>query len=852
MARRGRFTNPNSGGQNLTALIASLLRERNANEEQALLNAYRTGTAYNGSVPTADDIQAFYDQWASNAGYTPGTLEYQAIFQKKADLNNYDVKKQFNELISTFNTTDGANYQDIINFLGNEAQTSTDPNDLADYANAIETTTNAYLKYQGQRLVRGELTAAEYQRITLESIKVLDPDSTAYKNAIYDAFQYEWNAEATKWQNRIKAGTATNAQFRSWANGFKNRLVQSNISKDSDLYTSIGASIAQASIAVGDSPINARLNTTLADLNDVFGLAQAQIGGVDIGIGDIMSDPKDVLKKLRDNPELMGLYAEWIDDNPNALGPTLARLKITDGASFRRWFDDALKSGITDAQTITAAGGSANWDDWVGAATTNGSLTTFDEYAVVSSKHLRDTSNARGDDQLIAFYDNEYRKFLSGEKSYYGKAPAFQMYEQQATVIQNELNAMNGQHTQGALTLSGALSGEELPWENINTTVENNLALSTGQAVRVWNKDTGVFTTEPPRAKGLNYKNGSYQYVGYTVLPDGTTIASVISITGKKIVDGSGNANGFVYELPNGRTYATDIQGTVYEVTSAVPVASEGYSVDDFSTIGVKRDKIPLIDLSGLKDNRSLSSINPVVIQDGVIATDLRTAAELAAGLVGALDQESASALESEIGTLTTRANNLDATYLYATPTTENFIKAAELLGNPLAATIKANPDLYKEVQPGVFVKKSTIGTGDFFLDIGLRLAEAGTPYGNNANYPERIDLRSPEAIAAESRPGQTAMAQELATNLNPVADGNNLLSSFFGNLIFKDKTPKYSNTFAPILPASATTSSVVVPPTTPVYKPDIIGPTAPAAPVAPPPPPPVLPPSRGGGRVAL
>lgn len=848
MARRGRFTSPNSGGQNLTALIIGLLRERKNAEEQALLDAYRTGTAYNGAVPTAADIQAFYDDWASAAGYAPGSLEYQAIFQKKSDLNNYDLKKQFNALISTFNTTDGSNYQDIIDFLSNEAQTSTDPNDLTDYANAVESTTSAYLKYQGQRLVRGELTAAEYQKITLESLAVLDPGSVAYKNAIYDAFQYEWNAEATKWQNRIKAGTATNAQFRLWANGFKNRLVQSNISKDSDLYTSIGASIAQASIAVGDSPTNARLNTTLTDLNDVFGLAQAQIGGVDIGIGDIMNDPKDVLKKLRDNPELMGLYAEWIDDNPNALGPTLARLKITDGASFRRWFDDALKSGITDAQTITAAGGSANWDDWVGAATTNGSLTTFDEYAVVSSKHLRDTSNAKGDDQLIAFYDNEYRKFLSGEKSYYGTAPAFQMYEQQATVIQNELNAMNGQHTQGALTLSGALSGEELPWENINTTIDNNFALSTGQAVKVWNKDTGSFTTESPRAKGLNYKTGSYQYVSFSVMPDGTTIPSVISITGKKIVNGNGDANGFIYELPNGRTYAVNAQGTVYEVTSAVPVASEGYSVDDFNTIGVKVDKIPLIDLSGLKDNRSLSSINPNVIPDGIIASDLRNAAALAAGVVGALDQESATALESEIGTLNVRANQLDATYLYATPTTENFIRAAELLGNPLAATIKANPDLYEEVQPGVFVKKTIVGTGDFFLDLGFRLAQAGTPYGNNANYPERIDLRSPEVIAAESRPGQTAVAQELATNLNPVADGNNLITSFFGNLIFKPKKPQQYGALPPVLPPAAMAPSVVVPPTPPVHKPDIIGPAAPEMPVAPPPPPPVLPPSRGGG----
>ncbi len=373
MARRGRFTSPNSGGQNLTALIIGLLRERKNAEEQGLLDAYRTGTAYNGAVPTAADIQSFYDEWASAAGYTPGSLEYQAIFQKKSDLNNYDLKKQFNALISTFNTTDGSNYQDIIDFLGNEAQTSTDPNDLADYANSIETTTSAYLKYQGQRLIRGELTAAEYQKITLESLKVLDPGSIAYTNAVYDAFQYEWNAEATKWQNRIRAGTATNAQFRSWANGFKNRLVQSNISKDSELYTSIGASIAQASIAVGDSPTSTRLNTTLSTLNSVFSLAQTQIGGVEIGVGDIMGDPKDVLKKLRENPDLMGLYAEWLDDNPSMIDPSLRSLGISDGASFRQWFEDTLDSGLTDAQTIEAAGGKANFDDWVGAATTNGS-----------------------------------------------------------------------------------------------------------------------------------------------------------------------------------------------------------------------------------------------------------------------------------------------------------------------------------------------------------------------------------------------------------------------------------------------------------------------------------------------
>ena len=865
MARRGRFTSPNSGGQNLTALITSLLRERNSAEEQALLDAYRTGTAYNGSVPTADDIQSFYDNWASASGYTPGTLEYQAIFQKKADLNNYDVKKQFNALISTFNTTDGSNYQDIIDFLGNQAQTSTDPNDLADYANSIETTTNAYLKYQGQRLVRGELTAAEYQKITLESLKVLDPDSTAYKNAIYDAFQYEWNAEATKWQNRVKAGTATSAQFRSWASSFKNRMVGSGISKNSDLYTSVGASISQASLSVGDSPTNTRLNSTLDTLNSVFSLAQAQIGGVEIPVEDIMGDTKNVLKNLAKNPDLMGLYAEWIDSNKGSISPMLTDLGITDGASFRQWFQDTLDSGINDAQAVTAAGGNANWDDWTAAARSNGALTTFDEFAVSSSKHARDVANAKGDDSLINFYDTEYRKFLSGEKSYYGDRPALEgLYAQQFAVVQNEANAMGGSYAEGSLTLTGALNGGEPTWSNVQLTFENAAALTSGAAVRVWNKETGQFTTEPPRAAGA--AQGSYQYVSFTVLPDGTKVPSVVSVLGKKAVSSTDGTTitGYIFELPNGKTYGVNPSGDAYELTGSIPVTGADYEIDDFAEFGTRTTDgtLPLIDTTPfIRQGANAGAFNPedrearrnALTLYGVDAADLDAAAELALTVAAGLDRTAKAGIEAASKALTAQSITIRASALESSASNvEQLAEAAVLRGNPAAAQyntyVKPNMDKYEEVAKGLFQLKDPAAQRaaqdkNKYMAVGGQIVGNRFGLGGEADLPTVVDLR-PESVKSSSRERDVTAAERIFAGYG-VPSTQAPSDNFFRNMP-TTKKQQYGS-LPPALPPAAMARSVVIPPTPSVRVPDIIGPTMPTAPAVAAPPP-LLPPSRGGG----
>jgi hypothetical protein len=870
MARRGRFTSPNSGGQNLTALITSLLRERNSAEEQALLNAYRTGTAYNGAVPTANDIQAFYDQWASASGYTPGSLEYQAIFQKKSDLNNYDLKKQFNALISTFNTTDGSNYQDIIDFLGNEAQTSTDPNDISDYANSIETTTNAYLKYQGQRLIRGELTAAEYQKITLESLKVLDPDSTAYKNAVYDAFQYEWNAEATKWQNRVKAGTATSGQFRSWANSFKNRMVGSGISKDSDLYTSVGASISQAGLAVGDSPTNTRLNKTLNTLNNVFNLAKTKIGGVEIPVEDIMSGSENVLKNLTKNPDLMGLYAEWLDSNSSSIDPSLIALGITDGASFRQWFEDTLDSGMTDAQAVEAAGGKANFDDWADTARSNGSLTTFDEFAVVSSKHARDVASANGDDSLIDFYDNEYRKFLAepdpkAAKSYYGDRPSLRgLYPEQFSVVQNEANAMNGSYAEESLTLTGALNGGEPRWSDIPLTIDAAAALSSGAAVKVWNKETGQFTTEPPRAAGA--AQGSYQYVSFTVLPDGTKVPSVVSVLGKKTVSSTDGVTltGYIFELPNGKTYGVNPSGDAYELTGSVPVTGADYEIDDFADFGTATTdgRLPLIDtIPFIRQGANAGAFRPedrearraALTQYGVDAADLDAAAELALTVAAGLDRTARAGIEAASQALTAESVTIRATALESSASNvDQLAQAAGLRGNPAAAQyntfVKPNMDKYEEVAKGLFrlkdlgAKRSDQETNKF-LAMGGQLTGNRFDTGGTSSLPDVVDLR-PESVKSSSRERDVAAAERIFAGYG-VASTQTPSDSFFRNMP-TTKKQQYGS-LPPVLPPAAMAPSVVIPKTPSVRMPDIMGPVMPTAPVVAPPPP-LLPPSRGGG----
>lgn len=563
MARRGRFGRSETGASNLSATIASLVRQQKEAEERLFLEAYYSEIPYNGSIPTISDVLAFYDNIASLIGAEPGTDEYQAIFQKKNDINNYDIKRTYNQLIQDFNQSDGANYKELISFLGNRATTSTNQDDLNDYAAGVNEATSAYIRFQGESLVRGEITAKEYQQLTLEGLAALEPGSDAYQTAIYDSLQYEWTTESRKWSNKVTNGTATASQFAAWGKSFGNRVLQSGISKESDLYISIGATVANQSGGSGDGS-EKKLSRLANNLNDVFIAASTQLG-IEIkgNITDILtgSNDTDVLDRMAEQPQVFAALFEFMDDNPGYTNPILTKLGIETGDDGRAWLDKNLRVGLYEAQIA-----GKDVDKWTGANRTNGSLSSLDEFTLASSKWIADKIAASGDKQLLSYYNNEWKKYLATaktglylEESIYGSAPTQWATEGQVSLYLAEVDAAFGNSSPGTQTISGTLDERvDDDWANFDSNDEESKALSSGAAVLLYDKETDSYTYEGVQAAGLS--KGSYQYVEMMNV-GGKIIGRTISVRGVPIQDKNGAIVAYRYELDGNVIKVIDTEG---------------------------------------------------------------------------------------------------------------------------------------------------------------------------------------------------------------------------------------------------------------------------------------------------
>lgn len=793
MARRGRFTSPNSGGQNLTALIASLLRQKNADEEQALLNAYRSGTQYNGVVPTAADIQAFYDRWASASGYAAGSVEMQNIIQKKADLNNESIKRQYNSLVSQFNNSNGGNYGEMIDFLANVATTATNPDDLADYAAAVDSTTSAYLKYQGQALVRGEMTAKQYQKVTLEALSVLDPNSSTYRNAIYDALSYEWQSESQKWQNRVTAGTATAEQFASWANQFKNRILTSGVSRGSDLYTAVDAGIKSAAYRTGSSPEQTRYNKQLTTIGDIFNTARTLLG-MPVTDTQLLGDTKSILDDMSKNPDVIGLFANFIDDNPNSIPQSLRDLGITDGAGLKAWYDESLNKVVSHAQSITANGGDANLDAVYNIARTSGAMTSWDEFRVAASQHARDVASAQGKDHLIKFYDDQYRLYLAGEKSdRYGSRPAETLLtEPQLAVVNNEINMMYGNETpDNAATLTGLSTGTDVSGAQMaeanRQTAANDLAIRNGQGVYRWNPDTQ--SNEFSLRQQGNPAQGSYQYISFDRLPDGSIVPFVQSVAGRKVVTSDGVDNGWVFELPDGQMIGF-VGGQAYRLNQSPFDSADGFVIDDYTDFGqpLEGGRLPLVDTTGLIKPITRTVGGPGEhgsIPDttsGVSNEDLSAAADAAAAVIAALDPWAQGAVGEQIDIIRgTAADRIVADLSNLPPTPENLLRIAQAADTASAAQyttyVMKDPSNYVMVEPGLYKLRDDVRQTQ---EQKLR-DQRGIAIGGMEILPDTIDIRTQEM--------RDAKVQDIVTAAKPYIGGgyvgtslNPQISTFFRN----------------------------------------------------------------------
>jgi hypothetical protein len=600
MARRGRFGRSETGSSNLSATIAALIRQQREAEERLILDAYYSQIPYNGSVPTIDDIMAFYNNAASLIGAVQGTNEYEEIFQKKNSVNNYDIKRTYNELIADFNQSKGENYKELIDFLDNRATTSTNQEDLDSYVSGLDEATSAYIRFQGESLVRGEITAKEYQRITLEGLAALEPGSDGYETAIYDALQYEWTAESRKWSNRVTAGTATAAQFAAWGKSFANRVLRSGVSKDSDLYTSIGATVSNQSGGSGRGS-EKKLSRLAGDLNDLFVSASAQLGfEIKGNVTDILtgSNDTDVLDRMAEQPQVFAALFEFMDDNPGYTNPILAKLGIESGDDGRAWLDKNLRVGLYEAQIS-----GKDVDKWTGANRTNGSLSSLDEFTLASSKWIADKTAAAGDKQLLSFYNNEWKKYLATaktglylEESIYGSAPTQWATEGQVSLYLAEVDAAFGNSSPGTQTISGTLDSRvDEDWVNFDSNDEESAALSSGRAVLVYDKETNSYTYEGVQADGLS--RGSYQYVEM-INVGGKVIGRTISVRGVPIYDNNGAIVAYRYEMPENAIKVIDTKGFVIDAPT-IERSPEGF-VTGKDGLGVQGEAAPTSNIDKL------------------------------------------------------------------------------------------------------------------------------------------------------------------------------------------------------------------------------------------------------------
>ena len=653
MARRGRFTSPNSGGQNLTALITNLLRERNSAEEQALLNAYRTGTAYNGVVPTADDIQAFYDQWASNAGYSSGTLEYQAIVQKKSELNNYDIKKQYNALITEFNNGNGANYDDIVNFLETRANQSSDPQDLETYNSAMSDINKSYIGYQGEALGRGEITASEYRALAAEIIAQMDPEDPKRYETIVNAYTYEWNAEKTKWDNRLLAGTITAGQYANWAKGFQNALLAAGIKKDSVLYTTAAAAQATANNGGGvgsGSVVAERIGTTLSEIDAIVDVALSLNPSTKPrSVSEILDSGKDSLGAITDDPALILMLGQALDANPDAF-PTLSALGITDSSSLNVYFGDRLTSGYADAYLLASNGGTNNTQAWFNGNVAAGTLSEVAQFDFKSTPWLKDIGEAQGNVARIQELNGEWTKYLSGEDSKYGKLDATRLGDF-LPLAQNEYDAMTGRSDGSLPTLSGTVNANvPLDFTTVQQNTDNLTAMMSGNGYQQWNPKSQEFEFVAGRPAGRT-ETGSYQFIEFGKV-NGQIVSYVTSVQGTKVSDKNSIQVGWVYDRQDGSApIITNLKGQLIETPEAGlnGNTTSGFVIPDGVSINTSDKPVPLYSTAGLATQTPVAfganSRNELaLIRSGIVQTestispdDLRTASGLVANVLPAL-----------------------------------------------------------------------------------------------------------------------------------------------------------------------------------------------------------------------
>lgn len=768
MARRGRFGRSETGASNLSAAISSLVRQQKQEQEKYLLEAYYSEIPYaGGNIPTLQDVINFYRESASMAGIDEGTEDYQAIFQKINDITNYDIKRQYGNIIETFNNTEGSNYNEILDFLGGRAQTSTNQDDLGEYAAALDSTTTAFLRYRGEDLKRGVISPKEYQSITRQALSALDPGSEAYNDAIYDAFSYEWAAQSEIWNNKLKAGLISQSRFASLARGLADRMLASGVDKGSALYTGVLASIATASGGVGSSQTNKRIGNNLGKLASAYLIAASSTGiGDNADLMDLQENPDKVLEYISKNPEIFLAYGEYITANPDAKNLLIAEgIDISSVDEFSQWVDRKLDRVQAD---YAIEGNKDKYLEATRAKRASGSGSVEDDFAFAADKRNTLLAEAKNPFDLT-YTRNQWRDYVNGANTkLFGQIPggdpsafALQLAKSSMYLVglyQNEIDAVKGNGLKdGLITLSGRYdnnTGEQNidnDWNFWKPTEDQAYALASGLAAWDPKANDGQGDIMPPARDGFD--KGVYQKVTFGRGMDGSLIPFITAYSGEplyKVDDAGGKVVGWVYDI-DGVTVALNENGN--KIKSPLAKQFGKYVVADSS---FSNETVGTIDTS-VASTPALLRQAIINIENGILK-------------VGTLDDSVIDSIRNGITSATAAANLRQAAQLQTLPNLSPQQRAQiyQLRGADVSQWNKfvmKNTDKYVETKPGIwvlkpeFVKKEE-SKGPFQIFDLQNLGVSVMPY---EKLPTVVDIRTQKE--KEEYPSAVEEAQNLSVN---------------------------------------------------------------------------------------
>lgn len=466
MARTGRFGRTTSGSANLSSFINSLVRQSEAMNERALLNAFQDQTEYNGSVPQGQDIEAYVA--AKLQGLDPNSSEYAYYINLRDNALRADRGRQAQNVTTEFNSSMGDNFGDFYDQISSLLQNGDlSEQERADYQallasktaeyvgivsdqykngsvtyeellaktdvaigllegtpqeNALVLRANAIMTREGASLDSGMITGEEYRSRVTASFGAIDPASpTAFdlKNTMFTTI---WNREIDGQYGKVLAAQdkPTGTQIRKtenyldWARSKLADLKAAGIT-GGELFDTIRNNIrsyannlSQLRIQAGNELYAARETNTKASRKvlDAFA-AQAAV----YVTGAAASSLRDLTGGVTLNDLLAAdpfAMVRYFDINPSAQADFDAALTE---------YRDNAKGLVATAKAIGASPSDAMAlrNDATEVARYTGQDTTLEDYEDAFDKKLALIGKANGDDSVIESINNDWLRFLNGQ-----------------------------------------------------------------------------------------------------------------------------------------------------------------------------------------------------------------------------------------------------------------------------------------------------------------------------------------------------------------------------------------------------------------------------------------------------